>query len=138
MFNTSQNHKNTQYFIISKSYNQTMYTELIYLIHSFFARTSKNWLSLKCSQVFEMTAFCDVLRLLSKMSLNGLCSYFFLEKMTKVIMYSLTLSQNYPERHNNGTFLYILVKITMYFYLFDQKNTLKVTKKQHFLFKKGI
>ena len=33
-------------------------------------------------------------------------------------MYSLTLSQNFPERHDNGTFLYNLVKIAMYFDIF--------------------
>ena len=43
------------------------------------------------------------------MSLNALCSYFFLETMAKITTYSVTLPQNHPEIHNNCKLLYNLV-----------------------------
>ena len=43
-------------------------------------------------------------------------------------MYSLILSQNYPERHNNGIFLSNIVQITLYFFILGQNNTLSKQK----------
>ena len=72
------------------------------------------------------------------MSLNALCSYFFLKKNAKIIIHSFIQSKIYPEKQKNSTYLFDLVKITMYFYISGEKNTLKVTKKLHFLLKRGI
>ena len=58
--------------------------------------------------------------------------------MTKIKIHSLTLSKNYIERHKNGIFLSKLVKIIKcFFFIFGQKNTLKVSTKLYFLLKKG-
>jgi len=59
----------------------------------------------------------------------------FLETLTKIVIYSLILSQNNPEMHKNGTFLSKLVKISMYYFILGQKHTMKVTLKLQLLLK---
>jgi len=90
----------------------------------FFIRISKNRLSLKCSWGFGILIFLDVLKFLLKKSLNALCSYFFLETMAKILIFSLNLSHNYPKRHRDSIFLFNLLKNTLYFFILGKK-TLK-------------
>ena len=47
---------------------------------------------------------------------------------TVTYIHKETLSQAYLERQKNGTILFNLVNFTMYFHIFGEKNTLKVTK----------
>ena len=61
-----------------------------------------------------------------------------LETMTKFLIFSLTFSHNYPERHRDSTFLFDLLKNTIYFFILGKKKTLKVAKKFDSLFIKGI
>ena len=57
---------------------------------------------------------------------------------TVTYIHKETLSQAYLERQKNGTILFNLVNFTMYFHIFGEKSTFKVTKKLHFLFKRGF
>ena len=61
------------------------------------------------------------------------CSYFFLNHKN----YNLFVNFK-PElsgKAKNGTILFNLVNFTMYFHIFGEKSTLKVTKKLHFCLK---
>ena len=56
-------------------------------------------------------------------------------KRAKIIKYSFILSHNYYKRHEKS---YIIVKITIYYLIFGQKNILKVTKEVHLVLRKSI
>ena len=58
--------------------------------------------------------------------------------MTKIIMYSLILSQNFSERHKKGIFFNNLVQIGMDFYNFGKKIHLKSPKNCIFSLQKGF
>ena len=46
-----------------------------------------------------------------------------LETMAKILIFSLTLSHNYPERHRDSIFLFNLLKNTLPFFILGEENT---------------